>query len=214
MRHLGMLAILLLIFSVSPLMADTISFSGMSIGQDIPSPYMDFTWSGWAYIDGSFGFGYQNLATATGLPGMAWIYGDNGSTIEGVFSRPDKPFILQTAVLGAAWRQGVTAHIQGYLDGVLTGEIFALVNDGSEGTAVPTIIQPNWLVDEVRIQGTGGTSGYGGILYPNLVQSHVLLSSIDYAEPELEHMPEPSSILLLGGGLGALGLLTYRRRNK
>jgi hypothetical protein len=194
------------------LQAETVNFSGLPEFVDIPSPYSDFDWSGWLYVEGDIGIGFANLASATGMQGMALIYGDYGLTYEGVFSRLDQSFILDEAVLGAAWKQDVTAHVQGYLDGVLVNEMLVSVNDGSNGTQIPTIIHPGWVVDEVRIWGTGGTGGYGSLFYPGLTQSHLMLSSFSYSDISVEPIPEPTTLLLLGSGLGVIGLAAWRKK--
>jgi len=180
----------------------------------VPPGWGGFDWSGWVAINGpvyytniaTSGIGYYNVFLATGQAEMVFVGGNAGTTTLGTFSR-GVPFVFESAILAAAWRNDVTATINGYLGGKLVATTNLTVNDGDTPGALPTTGTFGWYVDTITMQGYGGTGGYD-VLYGQgdvYVRSHIIISSFTYSD-----IPEPATLGLAALALGVAGC-TRRR---
>jgi PEP-CTERM motif len=177
-----------------------------------PNGYAGFDWSGWTVINSnSLGGqnGYTNMGAWTGDPWMFYVAGDNNITPLATFSR-STPFLFESAVLGSAWRDGVTDTVWGYLNGNLVGTAQVTVNTGDAEHPTPAMANFDWVVDRVVMQGSGGHDGYG---FPGVQQSHVILASFTYNDEirfSESDVPEPASMGLMMAGVGVVWLLRKR----
>lgn len=113
----------------------------------------------------------------------------------------DDPFTFESAYLTAAWNDGLTLDIKGYLGSAEVQSLTLLLS-----ATTPTFALLNWSnVDRVSFASHGGThhAGYGGA-GTAFVMDNLTLTPV----------PEAETYAMLLAGLGIMGVVARRRRTQ
>ena len=196
---LGLLGlVVVLAVSVSTARASTINFDDLTISglaDPIPSSYDGFNWNGFGVVDtvGLYGVVGTNGYTNGVVSGSNAAF-DGAGGVATLTS--NSPFTFDSAYFNAAWRNGLSITVEGYLNGTLDyAKTFTV------GATGPSTLETfDWTnINELDFSSFGGTSA--GYMY----------AGNEFALDDLTiTTPEPGSVLLLGAGL--LGLMAFFKR--
>ncbi len=190
--------------------ATTVTFDTISNGSSVPNGFGGLNWSNWTIEDYSQSpFTYTGYETfdSDGYTHTAYLYGDGNQTVLGTITS-GSPIVIDSLLMDAAWRNDVTLTLQGFLHGTLVDSTSLLLDTGYDCTSsssctadgmAPASIALGWDVDELQIQGTGGSGGIGTYEFPLAQQSHVVLAALNYS-----NAPEPRTVLLVFIGVAAI----------
>lgn len=143
------------------------------------------------------------LATTTGyynnlVSGAHLAYGRVG-VINSITSTSGDSFTLNDAWLGAAWNNGLSIEIKGFVGGIEQYSKTVVVN-----TTGASLIAFDWVVDSLTFTSSGGVhagSGLGAGVHFTLDDLRVNVAAV----------PEPSSYAMLALGLGVLGFAARKK---
>jgi hypothetical protein len=170
--------------------------------QQVPNGYAGLNWTNWwtlapaSYVNNPSG--YQNSLVSP--DNIIWQAANlNGDNATGIFS--STPFTLNSFYATAAWRDGLTVTVIGYLNNVLQDiSVFTVSTFG------PTLEVFNWSgIDQVNLLTSGGTphDGYQYSAY------EVALDNLT-----INATPLPSTWTMMLIGLAGLGFVAYRRQKQ
>ena len=171
--------------------ATTLTFDEFSNGDFIPNGYGGLNWVNFGATDTRAGVpsGYRNGVISS----YNTLFNRVGAPAD--FSS-QTPFTFNSAYLTAAWNNGLTLAVTGYLADQIVDFRTITVN-----TSGPTFEVFNWTnIDRVNFVSSGGTpAGYTGS------GTHFALDNLTINA----EVPEPTTIAIFG--LGLLGVATARR---
>lgn len=175
--------------------AQTIDFEDRPDGnQQIFGVYAGFDWSNFSTISRGTnpGSGYDNAMD--GDRAAFNRFGNPASLSSG------STFFFQSALIGAAWNNGLTVQIQGLLNGTLLFSESVVVN-----TTGSTLFNFGWGgINQLAFTASGGTDmGLGGS------GTHFVIDNMVFGDAQA--VPEPIAMLLLGTGLLGVGAIRRRR---
>jgi hypothetical protein len=182
-----------LMLAAVPAQAQLIDFEDR-LGGPVPNGYMGFNWNNFNSIlrAGLPAGGYQNM------DGNAAIFNANGNpaTVSGAGT-----FHFHSALIGAAWNNGLNVQVQGLLDGdVLFSSALTV------GTAAAQTFVFGWSgINGLRFVTSGGVhAGYAGS------GTHIMMDNMVFGQQQ-QVVPEPITMVLLGTGLAFVGAMRRRR---
>jgi len=161
--------------------------------------------------DSNFEYGVnvvQNSFEDATLNG-SWI-ANSGATGSGVIYLVEPGTTTLSDILSAVWTSdnpggrsiaAITLNFESDVDGVL-----------ESGRTIPQLFLDNgWYLEE-----TGSLMGMNNYFRDNITGASVYLPTnlTIYASSDIEPIPEPSTFLLLGGGLIGLGFVVRRKRKE
>lgn len=123
-------------------------------------------------------------------------YGQAGS----IFSSSGDNFQFYNAWLGAAWNNGLSILITGFVNGAEVYKKEVIV-----GTTGATFVEFGWEVDALTFISSGGVHAGSSI-------GSGTQFTLDDFNTNLAAVPEPSAYAMLGLGLGLLGVAARRRK--
>jgi len=173
--------------------AGTINFDDIASFAPVPDGYAGLNWSAIWVHEADFA-GYATGVVSS--PHVAYVIPGGGS-----FSTPvgGSTFGLESLFVTAAWRDGMTVTITGYLGGLLKDTFSTTVD-----TSGPTLINLNWSdIDTVAFDASGGTIHPG--FFPNEPATQIVLDDIVVT-------PLPAALPLFAGGAGVIGFFGWRRK--
>jgi opacity protein-like surface antigen len=178
-----------------PVRADVITFDDLSVAAGTYTPiangYAGLNWNNF-YVYNTQGLapsGYVN-GTVSGT-NVAFNAGGNEAIVSSA------AFVLNSAYFTAAWNDGMTIDVHGYLGGNSVGDAVFTIN-----TQAPVLENFNWTVDDVTFTTSGGTNhGYSGVGTQFAMDNLTINSSV----------PEPAMAVPVTAMM-ALGLLAFRRK--
>lgn len=115
-------------------------------------------------------------------------------------------FTFNSLYLTAAWNDDLNLKISGYRNGTLVNETSFLLS-----TASPILKTLNWTnIDTVEFVTSGGIhhGGYSG------QGTHFAADNLTINEPVISAVPEPETYAMLLAGVGLLGGIARRRKQK
>lgn len=204
--YFGRFAVLLasvaiLAAGAGPMQAAMLTFDDLSgTNNPIPDGYGGFSWGNFYYLDGvnySSTSGYQNAVVSPN--NVAYNAYGNPAFMS------DSPFTFNSAYFTAAWNEGLSVTVEGYLASVLVHTNTFTIN-----TTSPTLMTFDWSgIDELRFSSSGGTDN------PNYSGSgtHFAMDNFVYNEGFGGAVPEPTT-LAIWSTLTGLGLIAARRRRR
>ena len=164
-------------------------------GVDVPNGYGGLNWTNFGYLDGVNYPNKSGFQVAAVSPNNVAFNG--GGAQATVTSSGGNAFDFTGAYLTAAWNDGLSVEIQGYLNGVL--EYDTTVHPSA---TAPTFFTFNYLnVDTLVLMSSGGTPhpGYAG---PG---TQVAIDNFTFTA-----VPEPATFALMA--VSFIGIAAYRRR--
>lgn len=157
------------------------------------TPGLAFT-NFWIIQPNSANTGYRNNLVS----GEYLAFGFAGF-VNSITSTTGSSFQLNDAWLGAAWRNGLSVEIKGFVGGIEQYSKTVLVN-----TTGASLIEFDWVVDSVTFTASGGVQGGsslgGGTQF-----------TLDNLNVNVAAVPEPSSYAMLALGLGVLGFAARKK---
>lgn len=184
---------------------DDLSNPSEPAGDTIQNGYANLNWSNFVVLDTS---NYPNPSGyQLGTVSPTNIALNNFGAPASFFSSSGL-FNLSSLYATAAWNDGMTLLIQGLRGGNVIDSISPSID-----TSAPTFLLLNWLgIDTVTFQTSGGVEN------PNFCCGGDVQGSrqfaLDNVSVELNPTPLPAALPLFATGLGALGLLGWRRKRK
>jgi hypothetical protein len=200
MKHVRSATLLALTAGIALAMAAPasaqITFDDLDHVEAIPNGYGGLNWSNFSAHDGSGapGSGYNTGRVSS--PNVAFNLNANPAELSSL-----NPFMLNSGYFTAAWNNGLTLNVYGYLDGSQSFfESFILNTTG------PSLLTFNWEVDRVRFVSSGGVNqGLGG------AGAHFAMDNLTINAAQ-SVVPEPMSMVLLGTGLAGVAVIRRRKR--
>lgn len=191
-----------LLVSAAHARAEVINFDDLSdggYGTAIPNGYHGLNWTNFYVMNTAANealFGPSGYSDGTvSAPNVAF----NGGGLEAIVS--DNSFTFNSGYFTAAWNNGLTITVDGYLGGNLVDTTSFVVN-----TTGPTLETFNWTVDTLDFTSSGGTNaGYHG------AGTQFALDNLTINE--VAPVPEPAAVLLLATLL-SIALLPMIRKAK
>lgn len=196
----SLVASLLVFGGLSAAKAQLLTFDSLPGNQTpVPAGYGGLNWNNFDYLDSStmIASGYVNGTVSPSRVAYN-AFGTQASVTSA------STFDLTSLYLTAAWNDGLSVTIDGYLSGSLLYTNTFVVN-----TSGPTFELLNYLgVDEVRFVSSGGVShGFGGS------GTHFVLDNVALNGAGVSAVPEPSTYGLFAAA-GLIGVVALRRRIK
>ena len=195
---------MVLVFLAPPSFASTVTVTfddvpGAAIGLPIPNGYRELTWYNMSIVDNS---DWQPSGYKNGIVSGNWVAynacaGDANVSLDG------NTFDFVGGYFTAAWRNGLTIDVTGYLAG--EKKYFQSITVDASG---PTLFVFDYLdVDLVWFSSYGGT--YAGFDYdqPHFAVDNMIFQSDSFTMP----VPLPGALWLMGSGFAALMALRKRR---
>lgn len=180
--------------------AATLTFDDISAAAlgTIPDGYGGFDWTSGGFIDGDDIFatsGYANGAVSGEYVGYNEF--EDPLTITG------PAFDFVSVYLTAAWNNGLTVRVSGYLGAALLYQQSVLVSTGG-----PTLFNFNYLgIDRLVFESSGGTNaGLTGL------GTHFAMDNFEYNADTT--VPEPATLMLVGFGAAGLAARARRRQTR
>jgi hypothetical protein len=198
MHKLRTLALAATLILAAPAQAQFLDFEDLQPPSQVPVPdgYMGFEWDN---------FYSQSRADAPDPSGYLNMDGDWG--IFNAFGNPAavsraSSFHFESALIGAAWRDGLLVNVRGLLNGVELFNTALLV-----GTASGQHFVFGWSgINQLQFEASGGMS-------PGITPfdgTHFIMDNMLFGPQQV--VPEPISMVLLGTGLA--GIAAARRRRE
>lgn len=179
--------------------ATLLTFDELSSYSPIPNGYGGLNWANMYVLDKDYhpGSGYAN-GTVSGNNVAFNAYGEMASTSGSTFD-------FNSAYLTAAWNNGLSITIAGYLDGVEKYQQTVVVD-----TTSPTLFVFNYYgVDQVTFYSFGGTNaGLGG------EGEHFAMDNLTINHNNANPVPVPPAFILFGSGLAGLAGTKLRRKKQ
>jgi hypothetical protein len=200
----------LLVTGASPVQAGTITFDDLSdngFGTPITNGYQGLNWANFQVLNtpaNALFFGTSGAQAGTVSPPNIAFDTNGDLAVLGV-SRPST-FTLNSFHLTAFYNDGLNVKIEGFSGGT-TGTLLDDVTKTISSTA-STLITLNWTgIDTVSFFPSGGTHNpnYSGAGTQFALDNLTITPSV---------VPLPAALPLFATGLGALGLLGWRRKRK
>jgi len=165
------------------------------------SDYGGLGWSNFYALDPTL-FSYSGYLNSMVSPNIV-LFNGHASTSSVYVLDGASTFDFNSAYIGAAWNDGLSVDVVGYLDGFIVYSQTVLVETDSS-----MLFNFDYLgIDEVRF------TSYGGIRNPEMtgLGQNLAMDNFTYNETSAPaHTPEPSTFIL--AGLGLLGLVGFRKR--
>jgi hypothetical protein len=177
-----------------PLQAQVIDFEDLPAAVDpVPNGYQGFNWNNFYTMYS----GYYTNSGYNNMDGRIGIF--NGFAGMAVTSQVGT-FDFQSALIGAAWNDGLTVDVRGLLNGV---ELFSTAL--TVGTAMAQNFVFGWNgINELRFSSFGGqNAGLEGS------GEHFIMDNMAFNTQQV--VPEPITMLLLATGLVGIGAVRRRR---
>lgn len=195
MKNLTRLLVLAVSLPVVGKASTLLTFDDLPIQQyygTVPNGYGGLQWTEFGIIQPQNypinpGGYLAGMVSAPNVAFNAYVNADGSTT--GSFYVANSLFDLDSAYLTAAWNDGLSVTVQGFV-----GTTMAYNNTYTVNTTVPTLINFDYIgVDRVDVISFGGTPhGYGGggtmVAFDNI----------------LVNVPEPSGVWLLAVGVATL----------
>ena len=176
--------------------AGTLDFDSLNHFDPIPNGYGGLNWDNFYTLNGSnSGIGNNGYKNGLVSPDMvAFNWNANPASISG------SNFTLSSGYFTAAWNDGLTVDVQGYVSGVLTFDKSFVID-----TSGPMLETFNWAhLSSVTFTSSGGFgTGYYGY------GTHFALDNLTV---HAAAVPESASWLMMVGGLGLAGGAMRARR--
>ena len=193
---------------IALLSLSNVSFGSMLTFDDISpgsiNTYGGLTWTNIAVLDAT------NYPYLSGYSG-GLVSGDhvayNAYAAIGITQGPT--FDFNSVYLAAAWNNGLQVTVEGYLLGSLQyAQTVSLLNASSTPGSGTTKFVFNYLgIDELRLNSFGGTgAGFEGS------GEHFAMDNFELNAPA-GTVPEPTSIVVWGLGIGLAGFVRQRRKS-
>lgn len=193
-------ALLAVVLPVVRVPAQTITFEDATCHDcGIPPGYHGLNWANFYFANTAVlpPSGYVN-----GVVSGTWVaFNANGTPAD--LLQGSSPFTLNSGYFTAAWNDGLTLNVTGYVGGIATDFASFILN-----TSGPQLLTFDWTnLDDVFFVTSGGTNaGYIG------TGTQFALDNLTVDQPVT--VPEPASMTLFGTGLVSLYGLARRRRSK
>jgi hypothetical protein len=195
-------AVLCLLFGSISAAQTTITFDDLNpspSGTLIANGYSGFDWINFYAINPStFGAtnGYTNGLVSS--PNVAF----NGGGIAANLSSTS-PFTFNSAYFNAAWNNGLSITVTGFLSGVQEDTLTFIVNS----TGPSTLETFNWSnINELTFVSTGGTNaGFNGS------GTQFVLDNLEFNQ-QVSPTPEPPAFFLFLGGILFIGIKLLKSR--
>jgi hypothetical protein len=188
---------------------DDLSNPSEPAGDTIANGYAGLNWSNFVVLNAT---NYPIVSgNASGYP--AGIVSPNNVAVNNfgnaaTFSSPSGTFNLLSFYATAAWNDDMTLTITGLRGGGVIDTTSALIQ-----TSGPSFFNLDWLgIDTVTFETSGGVAN------PNFCCGGDVQGSrqfaLDNVSVELNPTPIPAALPLFATGIGAIGLLGWRRKRK
>lgn len=189
-----------LLLSAVPTWCTTITFDDLNPPHNgstfVANGYQGLDWDNFGVVNGCDRFPASGYCAGTvSAPNVAF----NGLEFPASFSS-SSTFTFNSAYIAAAWNDGLTVIVQGYLNGVLADTMTIFPS-----ATAATLYSFNWTdINKVRFASSGGTihQGYSGF------GAQFSMDNLSYTFTS--QTPEPGTLSLLAMGL--LGVVSRRRR--